>query len=109
MAQRQKIIDPLINEALPENWPLARMDVTLRAILRCGVLEFLAREDVPARVIISEYVDVAKAFFEGEEPKLVNAVLDRIGRKRREGELDAISAESGDENAETLMPENTQA
>ncbi|MEN0087731.1 MAG: transcription antitermination factor NusB [Pseudomonadota bacterium] len=102
VVQRQKVIDPLINHSLPNAWPLARMDTTLRAILRCGVLEFLARRDVPAKVIISEYVDVTKAFFEGDEPKIVNGVLDRIGRQRREGELDGEEVEAKQADAETL-------
>jgi N utilization substance protein B len=102
VVQRQKIIDPIINASLPEDWPLSRMDVTLRSILRCAVVEFLARQDVPAKVIISEYLDVTKAFFEGEEPRLVNGVLDRIARQRREGELDDASERQGDAAADQL-------
>ena len=82
VVRRQKIIDPLINEVLPGDWKLARMDITLRAILRCGVVEFLTRQDVPAKVIISEYVDVAVAFFPGgKEARFVNAVLDHMARE----------------------------
>jgi transcription antitermination protein NusB len=83
----QKRIDPDIQAALPANWPLARIDTLLRAVLRAGVYELSERKDVPARAIITEYVDIAHAFFSGEEPGLVNGVLDRIGRRLRGDEL----------------------
>ncbi len=93
----QKKIDPLIHSSLTPDWPLARIDATLRAVLRCGVFELINRKDVPAKVVISEYVDVAKAFFESEEPKMVNGVLDRVTRRIRAGELAEVSeAESPD-------------
>ncbi|HMB47089.1 MAG TPA: transcription antitermination factor NusB, partial [Afifellaceae bacterium] len=57
------------------------------AILRCGVFELLERPDVPARVAINEYLDVTRAFFEDDEPGLVNAVLDTIGRSARPDEF----------------------
>lgn len=84
----QKDIDPMINEALTADWPLSRIDITLRAVLRCGAFELKNRKDVPARVIISEYVDIAKAFFEVDEPRMVNGVLDKIARLLREDEVD---------------------
>ncbi|MFC4625329.1 transcription antitermination factor NusB [Daeguia caeni] len=71
-------LDPLIHQALTEDWPLSRLDSTLRAILRAGAWELKSRKDVPTAVIVSEYVDIAKAFYSDDEPKLVNAVLDRI-------------------------------
>ena len=80
---RQLRIDPLIHNALPRSWPLKRIDITLRAVLRCGVYELLGRPDVPAAVVITEYVEVAKAFFGADEPGLVNAVLDRLARTLR--------------------------
>ena len=83
----QRLIDPKIHAALVDDWPLKRVDATLRAILRAGAFELLRRKDVPARVVISEYVDVAKAFFEDDERKLVNGVLDRIGHELRPDEL----------------------
>jgi len=87
VVRQQTTIDPLIHEALPSDWPLSRLDTTLRAILRAGVFELLRRLDVPVAVIVSEYIDVAKAFYSEEEPRLVNAVLDRIARNQRgEGE-----------------------
>lgn len=87
----QRRIDPRIHKALPPTWPLRRIDVTLRAILRCGAFELMQRPDVPARVVISEYVEIAHAFFEGEEPGLINGVLDAIARAERAGELPAAT------------------
>jgi N utilization substance protein B len=60
-----------------------RIDSTLRAILRAGAYELMERKDVPVAVIVSEYLDIAKAFYVDDEPKLVNAVLDRIARRVR--------------------------
>lgn len=79
----QRKLDPLIGSALQDDWALSRLDSTVRAILRAGTFELLERKDVPVPVIVSEYVEIAKAFFEDEEPKLVNAVLDRIARQIR--------------------------
>ena len=79
----QKQLDPVIHDSLTDDWPLSRLDTTLRAILRAGAWELTAKRDVPVAVVVNEYVDIAKAFFDGEEPKLVNAVLDRIARKER--------------------------
>lgn len=79
----QTAIDPLIHASLTPDWPLARLDTTLRAILRAGTYEVMSRKDVPVAVIVTEYVDVAKAFYAEEEPRLVNAVLDRIARTAR--------------------------
>lgn len=86
-ARRRADIDRWLSAALVRDWPLARIDSVLRAILRCASYELWARTDVPARVIISEYVDLAFAFFSGDEPKMVNAVLDRIGRQLRQSDL----------------------
>lgn len=79
----QTRLDPLIASALQDDWALSRLDSTVRAILRAGVFELLDRKDVPVPVIVTEYVEIARAFFEEEEPKLVNAVLDRIARQVR--------------------------
>ena len=79
----QTAIDPLIHTSLTPDWPLARLDTTLRAILRAGTYEITARKDVPVAVIIVEYVDIAKAFYAEDEPRLVNAVLDRVSRRVR--------------------------
>lgn len=79
----QRLLDPMIRQLLPEDWPLSRIDSTLRAILRAGAWEIKNRKDVPVAVAISEYVDIAKAFFDGEEPKMVNAVLDKMAKELR--------------------------
>jgi N utilization substance protein B len=76
-------LDPMIHQALTEDWPLSRLDSTLRAILRAGAWELQTRKDVPTAVIVSEYVDIAKAFYTEDEPKLVNAVLDRLAFELR--------------------------
>lgn len=86
VVENQRQLDPMIRSALTEDWPLSRLDSILRAILRAGTYELSKRGDVPLAVIVSEYVDIAKAFFEDEEPKIVNAVLDRLARRMREGE-----------------------
>ena len=85
----QRQLDPAIDAALTSGWPLARIDATLRAILRAGAFELAHRSDVPARVVISEYVDVANAFYEDEVPAMVNAVLDALARKVRAAEFAA--------------------
>ncbi len=87
VVHRQREIDPMVDRQLAEGWRLVRVDAILRAILRAGSMELLEFPDVPARVIISEYVDVAHDFFEGDEPRVVNGVLDQIARKTRSGEL----------------------
>lgn len=83
VVENQKALDPMIRESLAEDWPLSRLDSTLRAILRAGVYELMKRADVPVAVIVSEYVDIAKAFYTEDEPKIVNAVLDRVARRVR--------------------------
>ncbi|MFN0217562.1 MAG: transcription antitermination factor NusB [Hyphomicrobium sp.] len=85
--RRQREIDPLIDEQLAEGWRLVRVDAILRAVLRGGVAELLDRADVPARVAINEYVNVARFFFSEEEPKVVNGVLDKIARRVRSAEF----------------------
>ena len=87
VVREQLKIDPLIDKQLAEGWRLTRVDSILRAILRAGAYELLIRGDVPARVVISEYVDIAHAFFGEEEPKVVNGILDRLGHKERPQEF----------------------
>ena len=73
-------IDPAIEDALADDWPVTRIDATLRAILRSAAYELLRRRDVPAKVVISEYVDIAKAFYGDDAPGMVNAVLDTLSK-----------------------------
>ncbi len=79
----QPAIDRAIGRRLAAGWKLERIDATLRAILRAGAFELTLRPDVPTEVIIDEYVEVAKAFFDGPEPGFVNGALDAIGRDAR--------------------------
>jgi len=74
-------IDPTIDNALSSDWPVGRIDATLRAILRAAAFELLRRRDIPAGVVITEYVDIAKAFYEDDAPGLVNGVLDTIAKQ----------------------------
>lgn len=85
--QHQVEIDRAIAASLSQSWKLERVDSILRAILRCGVYELVARRDVPARVVIDEYVAVAGAFFGGDEPGFVNGALDTIARRKRAPEF----------------------
>jgi N utilization substance protein B len=84
---RRADLDGMLAAALTPDWPVERLEVILRAILRAGSYELLDRPDVPARVAISEYLDIAHAFFSGKEPGLVNGVLDRLARQLRAAEL----------------------
>ncbi|MET4632975.1 transcription antitermination factor NusB [Kaistia defluvii] len=88
VVREQRNLDPAIHVSLTSDWPLKRIDVTLRAILRCGAYELMGRKDVPARVVITEYVDIARAFFGvGDEPRMVNGVLDTVARRLRADEF----------------------
>jgi N utilization substance protein B len=81
-------LDRIIDKTLVEGWPLARIDSVIRAILRAGAYELKQRSDIPARVSIKEYVDVAGAFFGREEAGMVNAVLDGLARRFRAEEFE---------------------
>ena len=85
--RRQRDIDPLIDEQLATGWRLVRVDAILRAVLRAGVAELLDRADVPARVVINEYINVARFFFSEDEPRVVNGVLDKVARAVRAAEF----------------------
>lgn len=74
-------IDGLLQAALSDSRPLERAEPVLRAILRAGVYELLSGSETPAGIIINDYVNVARAFFEESEPKKVNAVLDAVARQ----------------------------
>lgn len=78
---RRAEIDALLTGRLAEGWTLARLDKTMLQILRTGTYELIARNDVPKAAAISEYVDVAKAFFDDREAKFVNGVLDAVAKE----------------------------
>ena len=80
-------IDRVIAACLSENWTMSRIDSILRAILRGGAFELIARRDVPAKVVIDEYVAIAQEFFSGDEPGFINAALDNIARRKRAREF----------------------
>jgi len=80
---RHEEIDQLISDRLSEGWTLERIDRPMRAILRCGAYELVARADVPAASVITEYVDVAHAFYDKRESGFVNGLLDAIAKKVR--------------------------
>jgi N utilization substance protein B len=84
----QRRLDPMIDAALARGWPLKRIETVLRAILRAGAYELDRKPDVPARVVVSEYVDVASAFVDRDETGMVNAVLEQLARQLRAGEFE---------------------
>jgi N utilization substance protein B len=85
--RRQGEVDRLLVEALPAEWPLARLDPVLRALLRAGGGELAMANGPPTRVVINEYLDVAHGFFTGDEPKMVNGLLDSLARSLRPQEF----------------------
>ena len=87
VVRAQLDVDPLIARHLAKGWRLARIDSILRAILRAGTYELHERREIPARVIINEYLDVAHAFFGGDEPRVVNGILDSVAREVRTAEF----------------------
>jgi transcription antitermination protein NusB len=87
--REQASIDPAVDAILDKTWPIHRLDATVRAILRAAAYEIMFMERVPTRVSISEYLDVAGAFFGEEEPRLINGVLNALARARRPGEFAA--------------------
>lgn len=76
-------LDDMLSAVLEEDWPVERLETLLRLVLRAGAYELSERPDVPPRVVITEYVDLADAFFGGKETGLVNGVLDRLARSLR--------------------------
>jgi len=86
---RRDELDRLIAPALAEGWTLERLETILHVILLAGTYELVGRPDVPAEVVISEYVDVAHAFFSGKEPAFVNGLLDKLARAVRAGAMEA--------------------
>ena len=87
--KEQYAIDQTVDQTLAQGWPLKRIEALMRAILRAALYELKGRADVPARVVITEYVDIAAAFFGPEESGMINAVLDALARQLRPGEFQA--------------------
>ncbi len=75
--------DDMLAAVLDEDWPVERLETLLLSLLRAGVYELAERRSIPIRVVISEYMAVADAFFSGREPAMVNGVLDRVARALR--------------------------
>ncbi len=90
VVREQGRLDPQINAVLTRGWPLKRVEAVLRAVMRAGAYELACRSDVPAQVVMSEYVDVASAFVDREETGMVNAVLDQLARSLRPGEFGGV-------------------
>ncbi|MFY0613136.1 MAG: transcription antitermination factor NusB [Hyphomicrobiaceae bacterium] len=88
--RRQRDIDPLVDQKLATGWRLVRVDSTLRAIFRAAVFELMDRVEVPARVVINEYINVAHAFFSDDQSKVVNGLLDQLARELRAPEFDKV-------------------
>ncbi len=86
-ARDRERIDEAIAAALSDEWPLARLETILRALLEAAAYELLHRPDIPPRVTLSEYVAIAHAFFAGKEPGLANGVLHHLARTLRGTEL----------------------
>ncbi|MFI4988628.1 MAG: transcription antitermination factor NusB [Alphaproteobacteria bacterium] len=102
VAEKREELDGMIAGLLVADWPLARIEKVLAAVLRAGAFELMYRPSVPARVVINEYVDVAHAFLAGREVGMVNGVLDRLARVLRAaemGEVEGGKGEAGDEPA----------
>jgi transcription antitermination protein NusB len=86
-AQHAETLDALIAANLAAGWPMNRLDPVLRALLRAAAAELHRPDEPPARVVIKEYLDIAHGFFEGEEPRFANGVLDAIARHLRPAEF----------------------
>ena len=84
--ERQAALDSIISDVLSGDWPIDRLSVTLRALLRVAAFELEVCRDVPARVVVSEFVDVARGFFDTAETGFANGVLDRLARRLRPDE-----------------------
>ncbi len=87
VVREQRRLDPQIDAALTRGWPLKRIETVLRAVLRAGAYELACRPDIPAPVVVAEYVDVAAAFVDADETGMVNAVLDQLAHHWRAAEF----------------------
>lgn len=93
--EHQMAIDGALDNCLPVEWPLHRLDSILRALLRAAAFEILMRPDIPARVVMNEYVDIARAFFDGAEAGMANGVMDRMARATRPAEFEGKPVTDG--------------
>jgi transcription antitermination protein NusB len=84
VVSNQARVDQGIVKRLASGWRLERLDATARAVLRAGAFELMYRPDVPTEVVINEYVEIAKSFFEGPESGFINGALDAIARDARD-------------------------
>lgn len=89
--REQESLDGMLANALTAEWPLARLDPVLRSLLRAGAAELSMPDGPPARVVINEYLDVAHGFFDGDEPRMANGVLDRLARLLRPREFPEVA------------------
>jgi transcription antitermination protein NusB len=85
--EQQDRLDAMLSGALSEDWPLERLDPVLRALMRAGASELWMADGPPAKVVINEYLDVAHGFFEGDESRMANGVLDRLAHLLRPAEF----------------------
>nr|WP_295739447.1 transcription antitermination factor NusB [uncultured Acidocella sp.] len=85
--EQQDVVDGMITQALPESWPMTRLDPVLRAALRAGGAELWMSDGPPAKVVMNEYLDVAHGFFSGDEPRMLNGVLDKLAHLLRPAEF----------------------
>lgn len=100
----QDDIDEAIDSRMTNKWPLRRLDATLRALLRCGTYEIMRRPDVPALVIINEYLAISNDFFSGKEPGIVNGVLDKIAKSVRSAEFGLTASHAEAASVTPLAP-----
>jgi N utilization substance protein B len=92
VSAKREALDEIVGASLSGDWTVGRLELVLRRILEAGAFELTERTDIPPRVVITEYVDVAHAFYAGQEPGLVNGVLDKIARSFRDGEMAGSAA-----------------
>lgn len=92
VSAKREALDEIVGASLSNDWTVGRLELVLRRILEAGAFELTERTDIPPRVVITEYVDVAHAFYAGQEPGMVNGVLDKIARHFREGEMAGSAA-----------------
>ena len=89
-------LDECLGGALDKGWSVTRLGALMRALLRAATIELLARPDIPARVVMNEYIELAGAFFSRREPAFVNAALDTLARRLRAGEFVSPDDAGGD-------------